>query len=203
MHHPICFTNSIRDESFNFLVTKKLNIVVNWLEIFIPFFVVTFSLIYFAWNCKRRKKLSNNITLKIFSEIEISDLFKEDKLTLTFLFLGTLVGVIYGVHPPAYKILLPIEILDRPFINYSGLFILKLSLMLLFIINIQCDLNILNKIQGGNLDPFASRVNKLLTISVTFMLIGLFITISSIGTLLIAIFASFHAKTVLSKGQLL
>lgn len=174
----------------------------NWLEIFIPLFVVTFSVIYITWNFIRRKKLGNNILMKIFSEIEISRLLKESKLTLALLFLGTLVALIYGLYPPTYKYLLPIEILDHPLINYTGLFILKLSLMLLIIVNIQCDFKIMTKLQKNNLVPFTSRVNLLLTASITFMLIGLFITISSIGTMLIAIFASIHAKTVLNKSQL-
>ena len=173
----------------------------NWLEIFIPIFVVTFSIIYIAWNFVRNKKLRNNILVKIFSEVEITHLFKENKITLSLLFLGTLVAVIYGMHPPTYNFLLPIEVLDRPGINYTGLFILKLSIMFLVIVNIQCDLKILDKLQKNNIGPFVSPVNLILTASITFMLIGLFITISSIGTLLIAIFASIHAKTVLNKSQ--
>lgn len=171
----------------------------NWLKVFISWFVVTFLIIYVAWRFIRRKKLRNSIVIKIFPEIEISGLFKENKLTLTLLLLGTLVALIYGLYPSTYKFLLRFEILDRPIIKYTGLLILKLSLMLLIIVNIQCDLNILNKLQKNDFEPFAARVNKMLTASVTFMLIGLFMTLPNIGTLLIALLAFIHAKIVLMK----
>ncbi|HET8964376.1 MAG TPA: hypothetical protein VFM99_10775 [Chitinophagales bacterium] len=172
----------------------------DWLEIFIPAFAVLFATIYIAWNFFRRKKLNNNILVNVFSEIKLSNLFRENKLTLILLFSGTVAALIYGLHPSTYKFLFPIEILDRPLINYTGLLILKLSLMLLFIVNIQCDLNILDKLHANSFESFALRINKLLTASVTFMLIGLFVTISSIGTLVIAIFASIHAKSVITRG---
>lgn len=172
----------------------------DWLEIFIPAFAVSFAAIYIAWNFFRRKKLNNNILVNIFSEIKLSNLFRENKWTLILLFSGTLIAVIYGVHPATYHFFFPIEALDRPLINYTGLFILKLSMMFLFIINIQCDLSMVAKIEQSSFLPFALRVNKMLTVSVAFMLIGLFVTISSIGTMMIAIAAFLHTRRIIFKN---
>jgi hypothetical protein len=160
--------------------------MIDWLPIFLPTFLVAFTSIYFLWNFIRRKNLRDNILIKIFLEIQPANLFKEKKETYFILITGTALSFIYALFPNAYRFLWPIEVLNKPLITYSGIIILKVSLMLLFTVNMQSDLNLLDKIENNNHEKFALRINKLLHSSIILMLFGLFFTIPSIGTFVLA-----------------
>lgn len=151
---------------------------------FLPVFMITFMLSLFLWNEYRKKNLSIHRKNKKFESVN-------NKFYLMFI-AAFLITLLYSFAPDIYQYLLPIEVLDQPLINVTGIQILKASLI--WIIIYQFKLTSLWKLffkkdieeDENYLHAYSDKV---LMAGLVLMFLGLFITISSFAAIVIFILA--------------
>lgn len=159
----------------------------NSLEIFLPAFAIVFFAIVALWAWVRRRKFvrvvshENGIALRVR---RIDGLFK-------LMLIGSVVIVfLYSYLPEQYNMLAPIEPLDHPVINTIGVLMLKLSLIWIVMAQLNIDKSVFMINQG--IYEWSHRKlilysQKLLLSGMVMMFVGLCITISSIGTIIICL----------------
>lgn len=151
---------------------------------FLPIFMIAFMACLFLWNEFRKKKLAINKGSKILERVNYK---------FYLMFMGALlIAFLYSFAPDLYQYLLPIEDLDHPFINFTGIQILKASLI--WIIIYQFKLTSLwtiffrNRVDEDE-DNLHVYSHKVLMGGLVLMFLGLFVTISSFAAILLVTLA--------------
>ncbi|MBX2963705.1 MAG: hypothetical protein KF687_14425 [Cyclobacteriaceae bacterium] len=157
------------------------------LEIFLPaFMIVFFGLISFWTKFRKRPKVELHVSkTEVYKKVHLIDtVFK------IMLISSILIVFIYTYFPDYYIIFAPIDFLDHPIINTIGVLILKVSLAWLVIAQLTIDKSafmIKTGIEVWNHNRLILYSEKLLLSGMLVMFFGFFVTISSIGSILICI----------------
>jgi hypothetical protein len=157
------------------------------LEIFLPGFFLMFIGFAWIWSFIRSRRTVRVVKL----ENRISAHFRKMKAGFTALMaLSMCVVLVYCYLPEYYSLTAPIDLLDRPDVNVVGILVLKLSLIWIVTAQLSIDRTIY-KINAGIRDWSYSRLiqysERLLLAGLTVMFVGLFVTISSVLTIIICI----------------
>lgn len=160
------------------------------LKYHLPVFLVFFSLIVFYWSRLRTKKASLSISLPQHT------LVKRIKKVNSFFYIIYLVVcakvVIYVFFPAFYsKISLPFVVLDVPPVNTAGVMIMNLSLVWVIVVQMNLDM-LLFRLISGKMEPAMMQKmmiysEKSMLLGFLIMLIGLFVTVSNLATLVLAV----------------
>ena len=147
---------------------------------FLPAFMIIFLMCLFLWNEYRKKSLTipkkNNKCEGVNSKFY-------------FMFIiAFFITLLYSFAPDIYQYLLPIEELDQPLINVTGIQILKASLMWVIIYQFKVTslwkLFFKNNIEKDE-NYLHTYSDKVLMGGLLLMFFGLFITISSLAAIIL------------------
>lgn len=164
------------------------------LRTFLPAFITVFIMALTLWTCMTKRKNGRIIGPSIKHRKEFK---KIKRIETTFkILLAVFSGIIilYSLFPEYYKAFVgPIEALDHPFVNNMGVLILKISLASLVVAQLNIDRTIFKINQG--LDEWhylklLSYSEKILLFSLLMMFIGVFVTISSLLSVVLCLFAA-------------
>jgi hypothetical protein len=156
------------------------------IRIFLPVFIVAFLGSAYLWDYFQGKKSILYKENKEAKRRKIGKIYK--MLTVA----SVLVIFLFSFFPHYYNYLYPINALDRPYINNSGILILKISFIASVMVQINIDLWLsrISEFQFQhivNFPKFHFISTKLHYIVMIGMFTGLFITISSLVAASIAL----------------
>lgn len=161
-----------------------------FIEIFLPVFLLFFVGVFFVWNYLRQKQLQQHWTgtgdPKVTRALRAASVFK------WLLALACLIVVLYSFWPDCYQLLLPINSLDVPVVNDTGLLLLRISFGWLVAVQLHLNILIRFRFRWYGEHPYAWEkifllAQKLTLAGVLLLLIGLFVTISSLAALLLSV----------------
>ena len=160
------------------------------LQIFLPAFMLVFvgTVCMWAYFRKRRSVLLTPSQRKVISlELRMLDLFF--KILLIF---SAILAVVYSYFPEYYYVAGPIELLDIPLVNTAGVLVLKSSLVWIVMaqFNLERTIAMLNSgVAQTSFTKLLHHSQKLILTGILIMFFGLFITISSVLTVMILVSA--------------
>lgn len=159
----------------------------NTLEIFLPAFMIAFVVIALL---HVRNQPVRIFGIPITIGIAFSTRTPANKVVWSILGISALLVFLYSFFPQVYLYALPIERLDHPVINTLGILILKLSIIWLIIAQVNIDrLRFLIK-EGISIFKASHMVlyaQRLYLAGILIMSLGLFVTISSVGSFILVL----------------
>ena len=154
-----------------------------YIEVFLPVFMLFFLLAFLAWNYIFRNRVRSRKGTYLSSIIRINQVF------LIMLGLAVIIVGLYSFHPDYYNILLlPIDALDKPFINETGGLILRVAFFWLLssMIHTYLLFKTITKENQNKAKEIYIYAQKIVLVSVALLLVGLAVTISSVGAFLLS-----------------
>jgi len=155
----------------------------SYIEVFLPVLMLFFLLAFLAWYYVFRKRIISRKSSYLSSIIRVNQVF------LTMLGLAVIIVGLYSFHPEYYNILLlPIDALDKPFINETGGLILRVAFFWLLssMIHTFLLLQTITKESQNKTKEVYVYAQKIVLVSVALLLVGLAVTISSVGAFLLS-----------------
>ncbi|GGK74180.1 hypothetical protein ACD591_07220 [Rufibacter glacialis] len=135
-------------------------------------------------------------------EYYASPFHRVNHLFLAMLGLAAVIVGVYTFMPEYYLLLVPIDSLDKPLINDLGGLILRVALFWLLSSMIHTYL-LFGTISAENpkksVEVYA-YAQKIVLVSIAFMLVGLAVTISSVGAFLLSLIGLFSYYRAFLKG---
>jgi uncharacterized membrane protein YidH (DUF202 family) len=166
------------------------------IKIFLPVFLVIFTIVFLVWNYTFKKRLQKSMEYHLSPFNQINHFFQ------VMLGLAAVIVGFYAFIPEYYLLLIPIDSLDKPFINDLGGFILRIALFWLVSAMIHTYLlfqNIKKKTSRKPVEIYA-YAQKIVLVSIALMLVGLAVTISSVGAFLLSLIGLFYYHQVFQKS---
>lgn len=158
--------------------------------------MLIFMLFFLAWNYTFGKQIKNRSEYYLSSFIRINHFFQ------VLLGLSAVIVGLYAFMPEWYLLLIPIDSLDKPYINDLGGFILRIALFWLVSAMIHTYLlfqNIKNKASQKPVEIYA-YAQKIVLVSIALLLVGLAVTISSVAAFLLSLVGLFYYHQVFIKS---
>jgi hypothetical protein len=157
------------------------------LEHFLPAFAIIFVCLVSVWAYFRRRK---PVRIVYSNNEEIARLKSIDGTFRVMLSAAVLVVFVYAYFPEQYQLFAPIEFLDHPIINSAGVLILKVSLVWIVLAQLNIDKSVFMINEGC--DEWSHKKllgysQRLLLAGILVMIIGLFVTISNLVTVLMSL----------------
>jgi len=156
----------------------------SYIEVFLPLFMLSFLLVFLVWSYIFRKRIQSK------KANYLSSIFRINYVFLTMLAVAVIIVGLYSFQPDYYMmLLLPIEAFDKPYINEFGGVILRLAFFWLLSSLIHTCL-LLKSIPNGNKSKSEEvyvYTQKIVLVSVMLLLVGLDVTISSVGAFLLSV----------------
>ena len=156
----------------------------SYMEVFLPVFMLFFLLAFLAWIYIFRKRVISRKSSYMSSVIRINLVY------LIMLGLAIIIVGLYSFHPEYYNILLlPIDALDKPFINDTGGLILRVAFFWLLssMIHTFLLLQTITEQSPKKAKEMYVYAQKIVLVSVALLLVGLAVTISSVGAFLLSL----------------
>src|SRR5688572_29840309 len=91
------------------------------IKVFLPWFMLLFMLVFLVWHYTFRKRIQKKQESNLLPFIQINYFFQ------VLLGLAAIIVGLYVFTPEYYLLLIPIDSLDKPFINGLGGFILRVA----------------------------------------------------------------------------
>jgi hypothetical protein len=163
----------------------------NMLQIILPAFMFVFLGTVSVWSHIRKNKtvqLTPAHRKIIKTELRLVDIFFK-----VLLLLSAALAVVYAYFPEYYYLAGPIDWLDIPVVNITGVLVLKSSLVWIVMaqFNVEKTIALFNSgVEQGSFYKLLSYSQKLILTGMLMMFFGLFITISSIVAIFICITAT-------------
>ena len=154
-----------------------------YIEVFLPVFMLFFLLAFLVWNHIFRNRVRSRNKTYLSSIIRINQVF------LIMLGLAVIIVGLYSFHPDYYNILLlPIDALDKPFINETGGLILRVAFFWLLssMIHTYLLFKTITKENQNKAKEIYIYAQKIVFVNVALLLVGLAVTISSVGAFLLS-----------------
>jgi hypothetical protein len=157
----------------------------NGLVMFLPAFMVSIVCLLFFWTFFRKSRrlrivpTAGNVVRRVST---VKTAF------LMLLSLAVSLALLYAYLPEYYDLMIPIELLDHPLVNAAGILILQVSFVWLVVAQLNID-RVIFQINSG-LDEWSYQrltlySHRLLLSGLLILFIGVFVTISSVGTIAI------------------
>jgi hypothetical protein len=156
-----------------------------YIEIFLPVFILAFLFLFLIWNYKWKRGIQGLYEKRNY----LKDIIQVNLFFHVLLAIAVLIIGLYAFIPEYYQFLLPIDELDIPLVNDIGLFILRIAFFWL-LSSIIYTIILFRKIEKEKVKkPVEVYVyaQKIVLVSGAIMLIGLFITISSVAAFLLSL----------------
>jgi hypothetical protein len=157
----------------------------------LPFWMASFLLLLYPWRIWRQRRLAN-ARVPIPQRAALVTLQKLDWWLTGMLVLAAGIVFLFSYLPQYYRFTLPIDSLDVPLINNFGLVMLRFALFWVVVAQFKIE----NALRQGLLfhrsDPsfyeaWLKQTIKLLSGGVVVMLVGLFVTISSVAMVVLSL----------------
>jgi hypothetical protein len=157
------------------------------LQTFLPAIMLVFIAIIVFWESVRRNK---RVKIVQIASVRLSQIKTVDTAFKVMMVVSMAIVVIYSYFPEYYYWTMPIDPLDRPVINTIGVLILKIAMAWIVLAQLNIDRAIF--LINSGLDEWSYKrmfvySRKLVLSGMLVMFLGLFVTISSVGTILICI----------------
>jgi hypothetical protein len=164
------------------------------LRTFLLTFIFTFLAVILLCSLARTQTIRQLKQTMIENHAIQEKMFQVNILFKLLLILAILVIFLYCFAPQYYLLLAPIESLDDPVINYSGIVILFCSLVWLLFTQIRIHSFFRSVSQSGktriiNYNWICVHAKTMLSAGIAIMLIGLFVTISNLFAIYLIVIA--------------
>jgi hypothetical protein len=156
------------------------------LEVFLPLLLLFFLLVFLFWNISFQQRLLKSKKNYLPRLTRINQFFQ------VMLGLAALIVGLYAFLPKFYILLIPLDSLDKPLINDVGGFIMRIAFFWLISAMLHTSF-LFRKLpdqQKVKLEVYVYAQKTVLT-SVVLLLVGLAVTISSLGAFLLCVLGSY------------
>ena len=167
------------------------------IKIFLPVFMLLFMVVFLVWNYTFRKRIQKKQEYYLMPFTRINQFFQ------VMLVLAAVIVGLYAFFPEYYLLLIPIDSLDRPLINDLGGFILRIAFFWLVSSMIHTYLLFRNLQKENSKKPVEvyAYAQKIVLVSIALLLVGLAITISSVGAFLLSLVGLFYYHQVFRPAE--
>lgn len=152
------------------------------LEVFLPLLMLFFLVVFLFWNISFQQRLLQS------KKTYLPPLTKINQFFQVMLGIAALIVGLYAFLPEFYYLLIPLDSLDKPVINDAGGFILRVAFFWLLSSMLHTSF-LFRRITDKQKIAMEVYVNaqKTVLVSVVLLLVGLAVTISSIGAFLLCL----------------
>lgn len=163
------------------------------LENALPLWMAAFLLLLYPWSAWQGRRLNKALSL-VGTDSSMVHLQKDYKRLHFLLLIACVIVLLFAYLPAYYRYALPIDPLDHPFINNTGLVVLRFALFWLLVAQLKIEGALRKGLALHRPDPvffqqLRARSIRLLSEGIVLILVGLFVTISSLATVALSLLA--------------